>query len=152
MSIETITVHTIGFTQTSAESFFERIKRSGVKRVLDVRLHNTSQLAGFARADHLKYFLREICLVDYLDVPLLAPTDEMLKGFKVEGGSWDEYADRFMGLMAARKIETALGPDLFDGACLLCSEPEPHHCHRSLVMRHLITNAVWGGRLRVTHL
>jgi uncharacterized protein (DUF488 family) len=148
--LEKIDVATIGFTKTNAAAFFERIKQAKVKQVIDVRLHNTSQLAGFAKADDLAYFLNEICGVTYAHEPLLAPTDDMLKAYKRDKGDWDEYQAQFLGLMAERKIETQFAPDQFASTCLLCSEPTPHNCHRRLVCEYL--NKAWDGALAVTHL
>src|SRR5882724_11628718 len=99
------TVSTIGFTKTTAEGFFERLLNAGIKKVVDVRLHNTSQLAGFAKADDLSYFLKKLAGIDYVHQPLLAPTDPMLKAFKKEKGDWRAYEERFLGLMAERRIE-----------------------------------------------
>lgn len=141
---------TIGFTKTTAEGFFERLLKSGVKKVVDVRLHNTSQLAGFAKADDLAYFLKKIGDVEYVHQPLLAPTDAMLKAYKKEKGDWNTYESRFMALMAERQIENHLKLEMLDGACLLCSEATPHHCHRRLVCEYL--NEKWGGPLTVHHL
>lgn len=151
----TIDVATIGFTRTSAEGFFGRIAQAGVRTVVDVRLHNTSQLAGFAKADDLAYFLKAICGVSYVHEPLLAPTEDILKGFKKDKGDWAVYRDRFLALMAERRIEDRLRPETLDGACLLCSEATPHHCHRRLVCEYL--DGRWGldgrgGALRVRHL
>lgn len=143
-------VCTIGFTQTTARGFFERLKAAQVRSVIDVRLHNTSQLAGFAKADDLAFFLDEIGGVAYRHEPLLAPSDDMLKAFKRDKGDWRVYETRFLDLMAERRIEARLKPDLFEGACLLCSEAAPHHCHRRLVCEYL--NRKWDGRLRVRHL
>jgi uncharacterized protein (DUF488 family) len=144
------TVATIGFTQTTAEDFFERLTKSGVKKVIDVRLHNTSQLSGFAKADDLAFFLKRIGDIEYLHQPLLAPTDDMLKAYKKEKGDWDVYRGRFLSLMAERQIEKRLTPGMLDGACLLCSEPTPHHCHRRLVCDYL--NSKWNDSLTVRHL
>jgi uncharacterized protein (DUF488 family) len=141
---------TIGFTRTNAEGFFERLQNAGVKTVIDVRLHNTSQLAAFAKADDLAYFLGKIGSIKYLHQPLLAPTDPMLKAFKKEKGDWSAYESRFLALMAERQIEKRLAPETFDGACLLCSEATPHHCHRRLVCEYL--NVRWNGALQVNHL
>lgn len=143
-------VTTIGFTQTTAEAFFERLRNAGVKRVFDVRLHNTSQLAGFAKAGDLAYLLRAIGNIEYVHQPLLAPTDAMLKAYKKEKGDWGEYEKKFLQLMSERRIEQRLRPETFDGACLLCSEPTPHHCHRRLVCEYL--NGKWDGSLSVRHL
>lgn len=143
-------VATIGFTKTNAERFFERLLGAGVKKLIDVRLHNTSQLAGFAKADDLAYFLKKIGEIQYIHQPLLAPTDVMLKQFKKEKGDWQVYEGRFLTLLAERKIEDRFKPEQFDGACLLCSEAEPHHCHRRLVCEYL--NNKWDKMLEVKHL
>ena len=143
-------IATIGFTQTSAERFFDRLLSAGVKKVVDVRLHNTSQLAGFAKADDLAYFLNRIGGIAYVHEPLLAPTDAMFKVYKKDKGEWAAYETRFLDLMAERGIEHRLKPELLDGACLLCSEAKPHHCHRRLVCEYL--NDKWDGALTVQHL
>lgn len=145
-----IDVATIGFTQSSAANFFGRLQRAGVKRVIDIRLHNTSQLAGFAKAADLPYFLKELCGADYVHQPLLAPTEDILTAFKKEKGDWNSMRDQFMGLMAERRIETRLEPAAFAGSCLLCSEALPHQCHRQLVCEYL--DGKWGGKLSVRHL
>ena len=142
-------VYTIGFTKTSAESFFTRLKEAGVKRVVDVRLNNVSQLAGFAKKTDLRYFLKAICGAEYDHRPELAPTQEMLDAYKKGGGSWAEYAKRFVDLMASRRIEETVPPDVIDGACLLCSEDKPHQCHRRLVAEYL--KEKWGG-IEIDHL
>lgn len=145
-----IEIATIGFTRTSAEGFFSRLGEAGVTNVVDVRLHNTSQLAGFAKADDLAYFLKAIGGIGYRHEPLLAPTDDILAGFRKQKGDWALYRDKFMRLMAERAIETVLEPQMLTGACLLCSEAEPHHCHRSLVVDYL--NGKWGDTLVARHL
>jgi uncharacterized protein YeaO (DUF488 family) len=115
-----------------------------------VRLHNTSQLAGFAKADDLAYLLKKIGAIQYVHQPLIAPTDSILKAYKKEKGDWSVYEGRFLSLMNERKIEARLRPDMLEGACLLCSEATPHHCHRRLVVEYL--NEKWGGALSVKHL
>jgi uncharacterized protein (DUF488 family) len=144
------TVLTIGFTKSTAEGFFERLLNAGVKKVVDVRLHNTSQLAGFAKADDLAYFLKKMGGIQFVHQPLLAPTDPMLRAYKKEKGDWRTYEERFLGLMLERQIENRFTPESFDGACLLCSEATPHHCHRRLVCEYL--NEKWEGALTVCHL
>jgi uncharacterized protein (DUF488 family) len=143
-------VFTIGFTQTTAKAFFERLKATSIRSVIDVRLHNTSQLAGFAKAEDLAYFLQTIGGMSYRHEPLLAPSDDILKAFKKQKGDWRVYERQFLDLMGERRIEDRLRPELFDGACLLCSEATPHHCHRRLVCEYL--NGKWNGRLKVRHL
>lgn len=142
-------VYTIGFTKKSAERFFDLLRGSTTKRLIDVRLNNVSQLAGFAKRDDLRFFLREICDIDYLHIPLLAPTKEMLDEYKKGGGDWDLYEKRFLGLMESRSIEDELSPDVLDEGCLLCSEEKPHHCHRRLVAEYLRDR--WNG-VSITHL
>ncbi len=145
-----IPVATIGFTQTTAENFFGRLRGAGVQKVVDVRLHNTSQLSGFAKADDLAFFLKALAGIQYAHMPLLAPTDEMLNAYKKQKGEWDVYERRFLDLMGERKIEQRLQPEILRDACLLCSEAKPHHCHRRLVCDYL--NSKWGGALSVKHL
>ncbi|MDB5413188.1 MAG: hypothetical protein JWR10_1523 [Rubritepida sp.] len=143
-------VATIGFTRSSAENFFGRLRSAGVKRVIDVRLHNTSQLAGFAKSDDLAFFLKAINGMDYVPEPRLAPSEELMKFFKTDKGDWNVFERDFTGLLKERKIEKELKPSFFDGGCLLCSEPTAHHCHRRLVVEYL--NREWDGALTVAHL
>jgi uncharacterized protein (DUF488 family) len=145
-----VQVTTIGFTRSNAERFFERLLAANVKTVVDVRLHNTSQLAGFAKADDLAYFLKKLADIRYVHKPILAPTDDILKAYKKDKGDWNVYEGKFLNLMHARKIEDRLDQDMFEGACLLCSEATPHHCHRRLVVEYL--NDKWNGALSVKHL
>lgn len=140
---------TIGFTKKTAEYFFEKLKRADVKRVVDVRLNNVSQLAGFAKKTDLQYFLRELGGIEYVHAPELAPTKDILDAYKKHKGSWSDYETKFLDLMRQRRIEKTLDRELIDGACLLCSEDKPHHCHRRLVAEYL--NEEWGG-VSVDHL
>lgn len=145
-----IELHTIGFTKTTAKGFFERLRTSNAKTLIDVRLNNKSQLAGFAKGQDLSYFLKEICGMGYVHEVKLAPSDDILKAFKRDKGDWGVYRNRFLNLMSQRRIESAYSPEFFHGGCLLCSEDKPHHCHRSLVCEYL--NGKWGGALCVKHL
>lgn len=140
---------TIGFAGTSAERFFTLLRGAGVKRVIDVRLNNTSQLAGFTKRDDLQFFLREAGGMEYLHLPELAPTQPMLDAYKKQKGSWLVYEAEFKALMAKRGIENCIAREQADGACLLCSEKRPHHCHRRLVAEYL--REQW-GELQVAHL
>ncbi len=143
-------VATIGFTKTSAENFFHRLSNNNIKKILDVRLNSTSQLSGFAKSEDLAFFLKNICAIEYVQDLTLAPTEGMLRTYKKEKGDWHVYEKRFLDLIAERKIEDQLRPDLLDGTCLLCSEATPHHCHRRLVLDYL--NRRWDGALDVRHL
>lgn len=128
---------TIGFTKKSAETFFELLRNSGAKRVVDVRLNNISQLAGFAKKQDLTYFLKSICGLEYVHIPVLAPTQEMLDEYKKNRGSWDVYERQFLDLMKQRRIEEKVSKEMLSDGCLLCSEEKPHHCHRRLVAEYL---------------
>jgi uncharacterized protein (DUF488 family) len=131
-------IYTIGFTQTTAERFFERLGNAGVARLLDVRLNNTSQLAGFAKAKDLPYFLGELVGASYEHEPLLAPTKELLDGYKKRNGDWSSYEMQFLALMERRQVETALAISDFETpTALLCSEATAEHCHRRLVCEYL---------------
>ena len=140
---------TIGFTRKSAKRFFELLRNAGARRVVDVRLNNVSQLAGFAKKNDLAYFLGQMCHIDYRHVPELAPTKEMLDGYRKNGGSWNDYERKFVELMIERRIEERLEPEMLDNACLLCSEDKPHHCHRRLVAEYLQDR--WGD-VEIEHL
>ena len=143
-------VYTIGFTKKNAEKFFGLIKSSKISTLIDVRLNNVSQLAGFAKSDDLRFFLREVCSVEYVHVPELAPTKDMLDAYKKGEISWDKYADKFLNLMAQRHVEKQVKSSEFDNGCLLCSEHEPHFCHRRLVVEYLNKNSEFD--LKVKHL
>jgi len=128
---------TIGFTKKSAEQFFTRLKNSRTERLVDVRLNNVSQLAGFAKKDDLRYFLRVICGIDYLHLPLLASTQQMIDSYKKKRGDWQLYEKQFLELMRERQIEREVSREVLGNACLLCSEDKPEHCHRRLVAEYL---------------
>jgi uncharacterized protein (DUF488 family) len=141
---------TIGFTHKSAEDFFTRLERAGVKRILDIRLNNVSQLAGFAKRDDLRYFAKAIAGIDYTHVPELAPTEDILKAYRADKKSvWPEFERQFKKLMMQRHIEKSVSHSLLDHACLLCSEDKPDHCHRRLVAEYL---AEHGPRIEIVHL
>lgn len=140
---------TVGFTKKSARQFFDLLRQSGAKRVVDVRLNNISQLAGFAKKEDLAYFLKEICGMDYVHVPELAPTQAMLDEYKKETHDWSAYEVRFLNLMKERKIEQTVSRDVIADGCLLCSEDKPHHCHRRLVAEYLRDR--WGD-VEIKHL
>ena len=140
---------TMGFTKKSASTFFGLLRQSGADRLVDVRLNNVSQLAGFAKRDDLAYFLGEICAMQYRHDLQLAPTQPMLDDYKKRGASWDEYERRFLDLMRERRIEETVSPEILDNAVLLCSEATAHHCHRRLVAEYLAEQ--WGD-VSIEHL
>jgi uncharacterized protein (DUF488 family) len=135
-------IYTIGFTKKTAAQFFELLKRVSIEQLLDVRLNNVSQLAGFSKRDDLAYFLKAICNADYKHEPLLAPTQAMLDDYKKSKGSWDNYERQFLDLMASRNIEKKVPQHFFDRrTVLLCSEETAKNCHRRLVLEYL--NSKW---------
>ncbi|MGD0464114.1 MAG: DUF488 domain-containing protein [Tepidisphaeraceae bacterium] len=133
-------IFTIGFTKKSAERFFTTLQQAGVKRVVDVRLNNISQLAGFTKMDDLRYFLKAIGGMEYVHLPELAPTQEMLDAYKKRKGDWSAYEKQFLELMATRHIEDGVPRDTVNEGCLLCSEDKPDHCHRRLVAEYLASH------------
>ena len=142
-------IFTIGFTKKSAETFFTRLKDAEVKRLIDIRLKNVSQLAGFTKRDDLRYFTKTICNIDYVHLPELAPTADILDPYKkAKNGDWQLYERQFLDLMRSRHIENS-PREILDGGCLLCSEKEPHHCHRRLVAEYLKEH--WGD-VEIEHL
>lgn len=142
-------IFTIGFTKKSARRFFEMLRESGAKRVVDVRLNNVSQLAGFAKKDDLAYFLKEICGMDYVPLPVLAPTQDILDEFKKRKGDWQVYEQQFIDLMKQRRVEETVTREIVSDGCLLCSEDKPDHCHRRLVAEYLRRH--WGD-VEIRHL
>jgi len=130
-------IFTIGFTKKSAEEFFTRLQKAGVRRVVDVRLNNTSQIAGFAKARDLEFFLQAVAGIGYRHLPELAPTQDILDGFLKAKGTWSEYVRQFTALLQTRQVAQTLSGEIRDGDCLLCSEDTPEHCHRRLVAEHL---------------
>lgn len=142
-------VFTIGFTKKPAEAFFTAVCRSGASRVVDVRLNNVSQLAGFSKRDDLAYFLRKICGLGYSHLPDLAPTQELLDAYRKRRIDWSEYERQFLALIQSRRIEETVPRDLIADGCLLCSEDKPLHCHRRLVAEYLQDR--W-GELEIVHL
>ncbi|MCA1716222.1 MAG: DUF488 domain-containing protein [Actinobacteria bacterium] len=141
----------MGFTKRTASGFFGALRGAGVKRLLDVRLNNSSQLAGFAKRDDLSFFLEELCGAEYLHEPLLAPTRDILDDYRKGREGWSGYERRFLELMRERRIEETLDKNLFEKAptALLCSEARPERCHRRLVLEYL--DRKWGG-IRAVHL
>lgn len=142
-------IFTIGFTKKSAGQFFGLLRESDTHRVVDVRLNNVSQLAGFAKRGDLAYFLREICDMEYLHLPELAPTKELLDDYRKRRCDWATYEIRFLDLLQARRVEETVARETVDSSCLLCSEHSADRCHRRLVAEYLDRH--WGG-IDIKHL
>jgi uncharacterized protein (DUF488 family) len=149
MEVVGMKLFTIGFTKKTAEQFFSTLSSANVKTLIDVRLNNVSQLAGFSKRKDLQYFLRVICGVEYLHLPELAPTPEILDEYRNRSHDWRDYEAQFLSLLRKRKVAQTLDRKVFDRACLLCSEDKPSQCHRRLVAEHL--QKKWAG-IEITHL
>ncbi len=127
---------TIGFTKKSAEEFFESLKKNNVKKLIDIRLNTKSQLAGFAKQNDLKYFLQQICQIEYLYMPNLAPSKELLDGYQDKRVSWEQYEKEYLALLEERKILSNIDYSVLNNACFLCSEDTPKQCHRRLAAEY----------------
>ena len=142
-------LYTIGFAGKSAETFFTSLAKHGAKKVIDIRLSNVSQLAGFTKKNDLKYFLKVIANIEYEYVPLLAATKELMDGYRHGKIPWEEYEVTYLALLEERQVEKLLKPEDFDKGCLLCSEEKPDHCHRRLAAEWL--KGKWEG-VEVKHI
>lgn len=128
---------TIGFTKKSAKQFFELLKKNGVKKLVDIRINNTSQLAGFAKGQDLEYFINQIIDIPYIHITDLAPTKELLSDYQNKKIDWIGYQKIFKQLLEKRNVATKFKASDFDNACFLCSEELPDECHRRLVVEFL---------------
>jgi len=146
--METV-IYTIGFAKKNASEFFTKLKDAGVKTVIDIRLNNKSQLAGFTKEQDLPYFLEEIAGIKYVHKPELAPTKDILDAYKKKEIDWSEYERRFRQLLIERRVENALTPQFMNKSCLLCSEPKPEKCHRRITAEYLCK--FWGD-VKIVHL
>ncbi|MBU3916447.1 MAG: DUF488 domain-containing protein [Proteobacteria bacterium] len=131
------TLFTIGFTKKTAEDFFTLIKHNHIKCVIDIRLNNASQLAGFSKKTDLEYFLKEIYDCGYRHLPILAPTKNILDSYKKKKISWGNYTLQYNALLKSRGIENLISLDDLNESCFLCSESTADHCHRRLAAEYL---------------
>ncbi|MBR8834052.1 MAG: DUF488 domain-containing protein [Stigonema ocellatum SAG 48.90 = DSM 106950] len=141
--IRSVNLFTIGFTKKTAQQFFEALVNVGVKSVIDTRLNNVSQLAGFTKRADLEYFKKKIGDIKYVHIMDMAPSKDILDAYKKNNGDWETYEKKFLKLMSDRQIENKISPELLDGGCLLCSEAKAHYCHRRLVAEYLSDK--WGN-------
>ena len=142
-------LYTIGFAKKDARTFFEMLRAAKVRKVIDVRLNNVSQLAGFTKKNDIRYFLEKILECGYEHRPDWAPTADILDPYKKGKTTWDDYVRDFSVLMERRKIGSDISAAALDHCCLLCSEPTPEQCHRRLVAERLQCQC---RDLRVIHL
>ena len=132
-----VKVFTMGYVGKNAREFFDILKQAGIKKVVDVRLYNTSQLAGFTKKHDLEYFLLTIVGAEYIHIPIMAPTKQLLNDYKKGLLNWQQYKTQFNSIIAERQIEKHITPQDMDMACFLCSEAKADNCHRRLVVEHL---------------
>lgn len=132
-----ITLYTIGFTEKSAERFFSLLENNDVRKVVDTRISNASQLAGFAKGKDLAFFARRIGNMEYSHELTFAPTKELLDRYRAKQMSWDEYATAYLNLLDMRKIAKRVRIEDLHQNCLLCSEHSPEKCHRRLLAEYL---------------
>lgn len=136
------TIYTIGFTKKSAEQFFNLLLSNSVNKVIDVRLNNSSQLAGFSKGDDLKFFLNKIGDIQYSHELVFAPTKSILDRYKKGEIDWNVYEKEYEKLMLERDVFVYIegkGEEFWDGACLLCSEDTPQNCHRRLAALEILS-------------
>jgi len=130
-------IYTIGFTKKSAEEFFRILGKTRARHLIDIRLNNTSQLAGFTKRDDLRYFLRELLNMEYHEIPEFAPEKTFLNDYR-KTQDWTNYERSYLVLLKRRQAEKMISPKLFEeGIVLLCSEPKPDRCHRRLAAEYL---------------
>ncbi|MBR2102995.1 MAG: DUF488 domain-containing protein [Prevotella sp.] len=145
-----ITLFTIGFTKKSAEIFFGLLRKNNVKKLVDVRISNSSQLAGFAKGKDLEFFVKEICHVPYQHITDFAPTKELLDKWHKQEVTWEEYVVIYNSLLKERGVLRKYGVNQFDGACFLCSEETPDNCHRRLLAEFMKKHSA--EDVRIVHL
>ncbi|SDF62048.1 DUF488 family protein [Sporolituus thermophilus] len=143
------TLYTIGFSQKSARQFFGLLMDNGVKRLIDIRLNNNSQLAGFTKMPDLEYFLKEIADIEYIYLPEFAPTKTIMDDYKNKKINWREYEKQYLALLVERQPLAKLDAAIFNDSCLLCAEASAQYCHRRLAAEY-ITRMVTG--LSIVHL
>jgi len=131
-----IKLYTIGFTKKSAKQFFELLKKNGIKKIIDIRINNSSQLAGFAKGADLEYFAKEIANIGYSHFTDFAPTKELLSDYQNKKVDWVGYQKIFRQLIEKRNIDKKYNIKDFDNACFLCSEELPTQCHRKLLVEY----------------
>lgn len=141
---------TIGFAKKPLERFVTLLKEAGVTRLVDIRLHNTSQLAGFAKKDDLEYIMKLVG-IEYVHDVSLAPDEQLFDDYKHKRVNWSGFKERYLGLLRDRKVDRRVDGILGDGKpCFLCSEENPKQCHRSLLAEYI--REIKNGEVRVRDL
>ena len=137
-----VKIYTIGFTTKKASDFFEPLKETEARFLLDIRVHNISQLAGFTKKGNIEYFTEQLTHLEYRELPVLAPAEDLFKEYR-QGMEWSEYEARYLSLLDERNASTEVEREMFGaGVVLLCSEPTPEKCHRRLAAEYLKTSSL----------
>ena len=113
-----ITLYTIGFTKKNAEKFFTLLRKAEIRKLIDIRINNSSQLAGFAKGQDLEFFVKELCNAEYLHITDMSPTKELLKDYQDKSIDWNGYANIFQKMLLERKIAKNYPVEFFDKAFL----------------------------------
>ena len=132
-----IKIFTLGYAGKNAREFFTILKQAGIRKVIDVRLYNVSQLAGFTKKQDIEYFLQAIVGAEYIHLPIMAPTKQLLNDYKKGLINWQQYEEQFKAIIARRQIQKHLVPQDSGMICFLCSEEKADNCHRRLVAEYL---------------
>ncbi len=132
-----INIYTIGFTKKTAEKFFELLKINGVKKIIDTRLKNETQLSGFAKGKDLKYFAKTILNIDYVHRLDMAPSQDILENYRNKIITWEEYSVKYLNLLNERELGKNIKLEELNDSCLLCSEDKPDNCHRRLLAEYI---------------
>lgn len=139
-------LYTIGYSKKTAEEFFDILRDNGVTQVVDIRRHNSNQLAGFTKQSDLPWFLDTIAGIGYSHELALAPSEDLMRAYRKEGLPFDEFAAKLRKQFEDREMPTKA---TFDHAALLCSEADPSTCHRLVASEYLAEK--WSG-VEVIHL
>lgn len=140
---------TIGFSKKNAETFFEILLQNNVRRLIDIRLNNKSQLAGFTKSGDLQYFLKKIANIEYVHMQQFSPTKDLLKKYQEKQVGWEEYEEQYKSILKERNVLENLDYSIFDNAVLLCSESTAECCHRRLLAEYLANN---NSSIEIQHL
>lgn len=136
-------LYTIGYTKKDLREFIRRLKGHGVDCVVDIRLHNTSQLAGFSKKEDLEFLLRDGFGINYVHMPELAPSEEIFNSLK-RNKDWESYRDSYRALIEERGMVDlflkAADENNWEGPCLLCAEDTSEHCHRRMLAEAIQEN------------
>jgi uncharacterized protein (DUF488 family) len=130
-------LYTIGFTKKDARTFFGLLIDNNVRTIIDIRIHNLSQLAGFTKKDDLSYFLEKIAGIGYVHLIEAAPGESLMKNLHAGMVTWQAFETAYRDLLKTRKVFEDMDKKILDNGCLLCSEPTPEHCHRRLFAEYL---------------